>query len=68
VIFVPTTLCVVSQRVFIIVVYFVTDSVRNLLDIPSYRTWRWSYNSTRNGGEWSPSRYGRFYAWRKSPQ
>jgi hypothetical protein len=30
-----TTLCVASQRVFI-VVYFVIDSVRKLLDTPSY--------------------------------
>jgi hypothetical protein len=30
------TLCVVSQRVFIVVVYFVNDSVRKLLDTPSY--------------------------------
>jgi len=29
------TLCVASQRVFI-VVYFVIDSVRKLLDTPSY--------------------------------
>jgi hypothetical protein len=32
-----TTLCVASQRVFIVVVFhFVIDSVRKLLDIPSY--------------------------------
>jgi hypothetical protein len=30
------TLCVASQRVFIIVVYFVIDSVRKLLGTPSY--------------------------------
>jgi hypothetical protein len=31
------TLCVASQRVFIVVsVYFVTDAVRNLLDTTSY--------------------------------
>jgi hypothetical protein len=29
-------LCVTSQRVFIVVVYFVIDSVRKLLDTPSY--------------------------------
>jgi hypothetical protein len=29
-------LCVASQRVFVAVVYFVIDSVRKLLDIPSY--------------------------------
>jgi hypothetical protein len=33
--FAATTLCVASQRVFIIVVYFVIDSVRKLLDTPS---------------------------------
>jgi uncharacterized protein HemY len=41
------TLCVVSQRVFIIiiivvivvVVYFFIDSVRKLLDTPSYVAW-----------------------------
>jgi hypothetical protein len=33
--FAAITLCVASQRVFI--VYFVIDSVRELLDIPSYR-------------------------------
>jgi hypothetical protein len=32
------TLCVASQRVFIVVsVYFVIHSVRKLVDIPSYR-------------------------------
>jgi hypothetical protein len=30
------TLCVASQRVFIVVIYFVTDSVRKLSDTPSY--------------------------------
>jgi hypothetical protein len=34
--FAAITLCVASQRVFIVVVYFVIDSVRKLLDIPSY--------------------------------
>jgi hypothetical protein len=34
--FATITLCVASQRVFIVVsVYFVIDSVRKLLDIPS---------------------------------
>jgi hypothetical protein len=28
--------CIASQRVFIVVVYFVMDSIRKLLDIPSY--------------------------------
>jgi hypothetical protein len=32
------TLCVASQRVFIVVVYFVIDSVRKLLDTPAYCT------------------------------
>jgi uncharacterized protein HemY len=42
--FASITLCVASQRVFIIVVfvvvvvYFVIDSVRKLLDTPSYIT------------------------------
>jgi hypothetical protein len=36
--FVAITLCVASQRVFIIVVYFVIDSVRKLLDTPSCLT------------------------------
>jgi hypothetical protein len=36
--FASITLCVASQRVFIVVVYFVIDSVRKLLDIPSYIT------------------------------
>jgi hypothetical protein len=35
--FAAITLCVASQRVFIVVsVYFVIDSVRKLLDIHSY--------------------------------
>jgi hypothetical protein len=36
--FAAIALCVASQRVFIVVVvvYFVIDSVRELLDIPSY--------------------------------
>jgi hypothetical protein len=33
--FAAVTLCVASQQVFI-VVYFFIDSVRNLLDTPSY--------------------------------
>jgi hypothetical protein len=36
--FAAITLCVASQRVFIVVVYFVIDSVRKLLDTPSYFT------------------------------
>jgi uncharacterized protein HemY len=39
--FATITLCVASQRMFIVVavvvVYFVIDSVRKLLDTPSYR-------------------------------
>jgi hypothetical protein len=35
--FAAITLCVASQRVFVIIVYFVIDSVRKLMDIPSYR-------------------------------
>jgi hypothetical protein len=34
--FAPITLCIASQRVFIFVVNFVIDSVRKLLDTPSY--------------------------------
>jgi hypothetical protein len=33
--FVSITLYVASQRVFIVIVYFVIDSVRKLLDLPS---------------------------------
>jgi hypothetical protein len=36
--FAAITLCVASQRVFIVVVYFVIDSVRKLLDTPSYKS------------------------------
>jgi hypothetical protein len=37
--FAAITLCVASQRVFVVVVVvvdFISDSVRKLLDIPSY--------------------------------
>jgi hypothetical protein len=34
--FAAITLGVASQRVFMIVVYFVIDSVREILDTPSY--------------------------------
>jgi hypothetical protein len=37
--FAAITLCVASHRVFIVVVYFVIDSVRKLLDTPSYVGW-----------------------------
>jgi hypothetical protein len=44
--FVAPTLCVASQRVFVVVVYFVIDSVRKLLDTPSYISpWRWRQHS-----------------------
>jgi hypothetical protein len=37
--FAAITLCVASQRVFIVVsIYFVTDSIWKLLDTPSYVT------------------------------
>jgi hypothetical protein len=36
--FAAITLRVASERVFIVVVYFVIDSVRKLLDTPSYVT------------------------------
>jgi hypothetical protein len=39
--FAAITLCVASQRVFVVVVvvvYFVIDSVRKLMDTPSYIT------------------------------
>jgi hypothetical protein len=36
--FAAITLCVASQRVFIVVAYFVIDSVRKLLDTLSYTT------------------------------
>jgi hypothetical protein len=42
--FVAIILCVASQRVlFIVVVYFVVDSVRKLLDIPSYDLGRFRF-------------------------
>jgi hypothetical protein len=34
--FAAITLCIASQQVFIVVVYFVIDSVRKLLDTSSY--------------------------------
>jgi hypothetical protein len=38
--FAAITLCVASQRLFtvVVVVYFVIDSVRKILDTPSYST------------------------------
>jgi hypothetical protein len=38
-----TTLCVASQRVFIVAVNFVIDSVRKRLDTPSYISVRMNY-------------------------
>jgi uncharacterized membrane protein len=35
--FAAITVCIASQRVFIIVVYFVIDSVRKILDTLSYK-------------------------------
>jgi len=40
--FAVVTLCVASQRVFI-VVYFVIDSIRKLLDTPSYMHFFFQY-------------------------
>jgi hypothetical protein len=51
--FAAITLCVASQRGFIVVsVYFVIDSVRKLLDTPSYFNTTWvkiTYPSTELG-------------------
>jgi hypothetical protein len=42
--FTAITLCAASQRVFVVlVVYFVIDSVRKLLHIPSYTFMAWSF-------------------------
>jgi hypothetical protein len=38
--FAAITLCVTAQQVFIVVVYFVIDSVRKLLDTPSYMSYK----------------------------
>jgi hypothetical protein len=35
--FATVTVCVASQLVFVVVVYFVIDSVRKRLDTPSYK-------------------------------
>jgi hypothetical protein len=53
--FVVITLCVASQRAF--VVDFVIDSVRKLLDIPSYYLRRATFRGldpVLTSGEWSP--------------
>jgi hypothetical protein len=44
--FAAITLCVASQRVFIVIVYFVIVSVRKLLDIPSHRVLHFRINHT----------------------
>jgi hypothetical protein len=46
--FAAILLCVASQRVFVFVVYFVIDSVRKLLDTPSYLLKRSIYKFRRN--------------------
>jgi uncharacterized membrane protein len=44
--FAAITLCVASQQVFIFVsVYFVIDSVRKLLDTPSYKYGNMNYDN-----------------------
>jgi hypothetical protein len=48
--FAATTLSVPSQRVFIVVFYFVIDSVRKLLDIPSYITRSIKVKENKKGG------------------
>jgi hypothetical protein len=50
--FAAVTLCVASQRVFIVVVvvYFVIDSVRKLLDTPSYLKFRIKNRIVRSVG------------------
>jgi hypothetical protein len=52
--FAATTLCVALQRVFVVVVvYFVIDSVRKLLDIPSYNfcCWKAAFNYQERAGK-----------------
>jgi hypothetical protein len=54
--FAAITLCVASQRVFIVVVvvvYFVIDSARKLLNTPSYVRKSWTFR-------WIVRRIGRF--------
>jgi hypothetical protein len=49
--FAAITLCIASQRVFIVVsVYFVIDSFRKLLDTPSYFDSRGSFPGSRAAG------------------
>jgi hypothetical protein len=47
--FAAVTLCVASKRVFIVVVYFIIDSVRKLLDTPAYEyvVFQWDVISTK---------------------
>jgi hypothetical protein len=54
--FAAITLCVASQRVFIVVgaIYFVIDSVRKLLDIPLYSYWYGRECITCYEGEFVP--------------
>jgi hypothetical protein len=49
--FAAITVCVASRLVAIVVVYFVIDSVRKRLDIPSYRRQSESQNLSECGGE-----------------
>jgi len=69
--FVAITLCVASKRVFIVVsVYFVIDSVWNLLDTPSHTNCHVSFTHYRNTpllppvGSVSSST---MYIWRQNP-
>jgi hypothetical protein len=39
--FASITLCIASQRVFIVVYFVIDDSVRKLSDTPSYSTLKW---------------------------
>jgi hypothetical protein len=52
--FTVITLCVASQRVFVvvIVVYFVIDSVRKLSDTPSYAYGRYKFNAISVRSVW----------------
>jgi hypothetical protein len=52
--FAAIILCVASQRVFV-VVYFVIDSVRKILDTPAYKLWNLSLCNFHNSPDISPS-------------
>jgi hypothetical protein len=55
------TLCVAPQRVFIVVVYFVIDSVRKLLDTLSYISqWSMFLKHTRKQHEHREIQYSNF--------